>query len=106
MDFIENLRNVHIGTIIREKLKEKSMSVTEFATKINRERSTIYDIFERKSIDIELLVIISKTLDYDFIRSIYYDEETSSTIFIAVKTKEEEITKLNLPEGFFLFYKK
>ena len=100
MDFIENTRDIHIGTIIEGKLKEKSMTVTEFADKINRERSTVYDIFTRKSIDTELLVLISKALDYDFIRTVYYGEETSPTVFIAVKTKEQDVKNLNLPEEF------
>ena len=100
MDFIDNIQNVHIGAIIEKKLKEKLMTVTEFADKINRERSTVYDIFKRKSIDTELLVVISKALDYDFIRTVYYGEETSPTVFIAVKTKEQDIKNLNLPEEF------
>ena len=105
MDFIENLRDIHIGTMIREKLTEKSMSITEFAAGINKERTTVYDIFERKSIDIELLISISKVLEYDFIRSVYYDEETSPTLFIAVKTNEAEIKKMELPEAFIRFVK-
>ena len=105
MDFIDNIQNVHIGAIIEKKLKEKLMTVTEFADKINRERSTVYDIFKRKSIDTELLVLISKALDYDFIRTVYYGEETSPTVFIAVKTKEQDIKKLNLPEEFIRLVK-
>jgi len=105
MDFIDNIQNVHIGAIIEKKLKEKLMTVTEFADKINRERSTVYDIFKRKSIDTELLVLISKALDYDFIRTVYYGEETSPTVFIAVKTKEQDIKNLNLPEEFIRLVK-
>jgi len=105
MDFTENIRNIHIGTIIQEKLTEKSITVTEFAAKINKERSTIYDIFERKSIDTELLIKISKAMDYDFIRKIYYEEETSPTLFIAVKTTEDEVKKIDLPEEFIRLMK-
>ena len=106
MDFIENIVDINIGRIIQGKLKEKSMSVTEFASKINKERSTVYDIFGRKSIDTELLIEISKALEYDFIREIYYGEETSPTVFIAVKTNENEIKNLNLSEEFIRLLKK
>jgi len=105
MDFIENIRNIHIGSIVEEKFKEKSMTITEFADKIHRERSTVYSIFARKSIDIELLIDISKALDYDFIRKVYYDEETSPTVFIAVKTHEDELKKWNLPQEFIRLVK-
>ena len=100
MDFIENIRDIHIGTIIRETLAKKSMTVTEFAAKINKERSTVYDIFERKSIDTELLIEISKALDYDFMRKVYYGEETSVSLSISIKTEEELLKKLNLLEEF------
>jgi len=102
---LQNIKNIHIGSIIREKLTEKSMTITYFAIKINRERTTVYDIFQRKSIDIELLIEISKVLDYDFIHEIYFEEKTSSNVFIAIKIKEEEIKNVNLPEDFIKFLK-
>ena len=105
MEFIENVRNIHIGSIIKEKLTERSMTITEFAYKINKERTTARDILKRKSIDTELLIDISKVLDYDFIRNVYYGEQTSPTIFIAVKTKEDEVKNLDLPEEFIRLVK-
>jgi len=105
MDFIENIRNIHIGKIIRKKLAEKSMTVTEFADRIHKERTTVYDIFERKSIDTELLIEISKVLDYDFLHNVYYEEEPSPTVFIAIKTNEDEIKNIDLPEGFIRLLK-
>ena len=57
-----DLSNIHIGKIIKEKWIEKSMTITEFAHGIGRERTTVYDIFRRKSIDIELLIKISENL--------------------------------------------
>jgi predicted transcriptional regulator len=100
MDFIENIREIHIGKIIERKLAEKSMTKTELADKISKERSTVYDIFDRKSVDTELLIDISKALDYDFIRNIYYGEKTSPTIFVAVKMEEDELKNLHLPNEF------
>ena len=105
MDFIENIRDIHIGSIIAKKLTEKSMTKTELADRINKERSTVYGIFNRKSVDTELLIEISKALDYDFIRSVYYGEETSPTVFIAVKMEEEELKNADLPNEFIRLVK-
>ena len=105
MDFIENVRGLHIGKIIEEKLKEKSMTVTELANRINRERTTVYDIFKRETLDIVLLIEISKALDYDFISNIYFKEKTLPTIFISIKTEEELLEKLTLLEEYLCFMK-
>ena len=100
MDFIEKTQDIHIGNIIQAKLIEKSMTITEFADRINKDRTTAHNIFTRKSIDTELLIRISKALEYDFIRNVYYGEEIYTTVFIAIKTNENEIKKMNLPEDF------
>lgn len=47
------------------------MSAADFARKIHHARSTVYDIFKRKSIDIDLLLKISEVLEYDFIENVY-----------------------------------
>jgi plasmid maintenance system antidote protein VapI len=100
MDYIQN---VHIGSIIKKVLAEKSMSISEFAGEINRDRTTIYDIFERKSIDTDLLIKISDVLNYDFIREVYLPKNTATTsskIWIAVEVEKHEIKKLDLPKEF------
>ena len=84
------------------------MTIAEFARRINRERTTVYDIFERKSIDIDLLINISNTLEYDFIHEIYFPQNThasSAKIFLAVEVEQSVIEKLNLPEEFVRFVK-
>lgn len=63
--------NVFIGRIIEQKVKERNLSVAEFAKRIHRSRTTVYDIFKRKSVDIDLLLIVSEALDYDFLTEIY-----------------------------------
>lgn len=57
----------NFGSEIRKVLKEKGMTVSEFARRINKSRENAYDIFRRKSLDTDLLSIISQTLDYDFL---------------------------------------
>ncbi len=62
---------VFIGSVIEQKVKERQLSIPEFASRINRSRTTVYDIFQRKSIDVDLLLSISEVLDYDFITEVY-----------------------------------
>lgn len=68
------MKDIHIGSIIRSKLEESPLSIAEFAERISRTRPTVYDIFNRKSIDTDLLVRISEVLDYDFLREVYLQE--------------------------------
>lgn len=57
---------VHIGKKIKEEIQQKGIPVSLFAKKINRSRNVVYDIFERESIDTELLGKIGKVLGVDF----------------------------------------
>jgi hypothetical protein len=104
MEFIENIRDIHIGKIIEKKFAEKSMTKTDFANKINRSRTDINDIFKRESIDAKLLIEISKVLEYDFIQNVYYKEPPLPeipdipAIYIAVKINEDMIKNLELPK--------
>ena len=63
-------KKVHYGEEIEKRLKEYGMSKAEFARRIGRCRSDVYNIFKRETIDIKLLQTISKALDYDFIKII------------------------------------
>lgn len=62
---------IHIGLLIRQKLEERQMAIAEFATLLHYERTNVYKIFKRKSVDIELLMRISEILQYDFLTEIY-----------------------------------
>ena len=68
---------IHIGRIIKQTLDESKISITDFAKKINKERSNVYDIFKRESIDTDLLIKISRALDHNFF-SYYEDVEKVS----------------------------
>ena len=54
-----DLRQIHIGELIRQQLVAQGMSFAEFARQLNVERTTVYNIFRSKSIDIERLIRIS-----------------------------------------------
>lgn len=64
-------KDVHIGKLIKLKLSESNLSIADFAEAIHKTRTTVYDIFNRKSIDIDLLVTISEVLQFDFISYAY-----------------------------------
>lgn len=62
--------DLHIGQLIKTVFERSGMTVSEFARKLNCERTNIYTIFKRKSIDVELLVNISKILKYNFFEDV------------------------------------
>ena len=64
---------MHIGNMIRQKLKEQGRSVTWFAQQIYCSRSNTYRIFNNPNIDTELLKRICRILDYDFFNDISKD---------------------------------
>lgn len=64
-------KDIYIGELIRLKVDERHMSYAEFARLINRARTSLYHIFEAKTIDIDLLILIGNVLNYDFISNVY-----------------------------------
>ena len=63
----------HIGEIIKQYLSENKISVIEFSKKINRSRASVYNIFEKDSIDTSILLNISKALNHNFFQ--YFNED-------------------------------
>jgi len=61
-----NLDEIHIGRLIRNKLKEKKHTALWLAQKIHCDRSNIYKIFKKPSIDTDLLLKINMVLNTDF----------------------------------------
>jgi lambda repressor-like predicted transcriptional regulator len=82
---------VHIGQKIEETLREKGMSVMAFSKKIKRSRNVVYDIFNRTSIDTELLLLICKALETDFFK--LYSERLQTK-----KANENEYTSTAVAE--------
>lgn len=73
------MKDLHIGNKIQKVLHDKGITVTVFATRINKSRENIYSIFNRKTIDTGLLLTISEALDYDFFKLyIKPDKETQN----------------------------
>ena len=61
---------IHIGKIIRKKMKEEGRAASWLAKKMNCDRSNVYKIFEKSNIDVALLLNISKILSHDFLNDI------------------------------------
>lgn len=64
---------VHIGKIIKEELRQQGRTVTWFAKSLYCDRTNVYKIFHRESIDSDMLYRISKILSHDFFQ--YYSHE-------------------------------
>jgi len=78
---------MHIGTEIEKELKRQERTPTWLAKKIPCQRSNIYSIFKRSSIDTDLLLRISNILQLNFfelyIKQYEYDE-------LKMKSQENE----------------
>ena len=64
---------IHIGQLIETELHNQERSVTWFANQLYCDRTNVYSIFKRQSIDTEQLLRISIILKYNFFK--YYLEE-------------------------------
>lgn len=75
---MENVLNngtimIHIGQIIEKVIHNQERSITWFSKKLYCDRTNVYSIFKRQSIDTELLLRISRILNHNFFN--YYSEE-------------------------------
>jgi hypothetical protein len=97
--------SVHIGNIIKTLVKKKDMSVGDFSNKINNTLRNAYKIFDKKSIDTELLVTISKALDenlfFYYIKESELDEKFNGIMKsqLAMKVWDEFMSKVKAGEG-------
>lgn len=97
-----NFKNIYIGKLIEEKVKERHLTFAEFARMIHCARTSLYHIFNSKNIDVERLLLISKVLDYDFISEVYlkdtYDTNIQNPsgphIVLPLKNKDIDLSEL------------
>lgn len=64
---------IHIGKVIEKVLRDQGKTVTRFARSLYCDRTNVYKIFQRESVDSEMLYRISKILSHDFFK--YYSKE-------------------------------
>lgn len=65
--------NIHIGHLIREQLKTDNRSVSWLAREIHCTRNNVYKIFNKPSLDGDLILKISIAMNYNFFQ--YYTAE-------------------------------
>ena len=94
-----------IGQLIQERVEAERMEVTAFAKAIHKERSNVYDIFKRNSIDTELLKKIGQVLHYDFFQDLLEPETKQKLmkgkgitrkVLVEFELTENEINSLNI----------
>lgn len=64
---------IHIGKVIEKVLRDQGKTVTWFARSLYCDRTNVYKIFQRESVNSEMLYRISKILSHDFFK--YYSKE-------------------------------
>lgn len=64
---------IKIGQLIQEELSQQERSPSWLARKIHCDRTNIYKIFQRDSIDTSLLTQISEALGRDFFKDLSED---------------------------------
>lgn len=63
----EIMRNLtHVGKLIQEVKNQKKVQTGDLADQINRVRGTVQNMFNKSSIDVDLLYNISIALDHNF----------------------------------------
>jgi len=61
---------IHIGLLIRKKMKDERRSVGWLANQLNCDRSNIYKLYKKSNMDIIQLVRICDIFDHDFFNDI------------------------------------
>jgi len=62
----KKLLKIHIGSLIKTELERQERTVSWFARKLSCDRSNIYKLFKRSTIDTGLLLKVSAVLHYNF----------------------------------------
>ena len=82
-------QSLHIGHLVKAVFDESGLTVAEFAKRIHCDRTNVYKIFARQSLDTELLVKISKALQHNF----FVDVMNMSGLDIMCNLLEWEMAK-------------
>src|ERR1041385_598602 len=70
---------MHIGEKVRARSKELRIGPTELGRLIKTSKQNVFGIFGRKSMDTDLLLKLSKVLEFDFF-VYYYSSANSSSV--------------------------
>lgn len=67
------MKDIHVGNMIQKELMQQGRTVTWFAKQIYCEKSNIYKMFKRESIDLIQLMRISEVLNHNFLKDCYVE---------------------------------
>ena len=70
---------IHIGSLIEQELRRQDRSVTWFAGELHCDRTNVYKVFKKKSIDTQLLENICIILRHNFFLD--YAEKVSTSLY-------------------------
>ena len=59
---------MHIGKLIKQQMDEQGKSVVWLARQLSYSRTNVYKIYDKSSIDTDVLLRISILLQYDFFK--------------------------------------
>jgi len=68
---------IHIGQLIKQELEDQGRTVVWFAKRLSYSRTNVYKIFDRPTIDVDVLLRISTLLGVDFFK--VYTEELENS---------------------------
>ena len=94
------MRQIHIGELIRKRAKEMRIGPTELGKLINTSKQNVYGIFRRPSVDSELLMRLSKALQFNFFSHYAADkqklarEDRSAYASVSNQKLKQEISDL------------
>ncbi len=65
---MENLKDIHIGTLVREYVNEQDIDMSRICRFLHSTENEILEMYSMKSLDVDVLLKWSKLLKYDFFR--------------------------------------
>ena len=75
---MQQQHRIHVGELIKERLKEEGKSVVWLAQELGCHRTNVYNIFEKSSLDTNILRRISIVIQHNFFE--YLQDDTQKQI--------------------------
>ena len=95
---MEIRQKLHIGHMVKSVFDESGLSVAEFARRIHCERTNVYKIFNRQSVDVEILVKISDALEHNFLEDVmkHYGLSAKYSANLSFNITLDDLTEENI----------
>ena len=90
----KDVKDIDIGKAVKGKIKEKKTNKSDFAKEVGLRRTAIYSIFNNKSLDSDLLHIVSKFLEYNFFLEYFDSEKSIGRHILLIETDKATIEKI------------